>query len=198
VRVTGTLMLAAWLVATALAADFRVEGGANNDFLQKAGVVAVLPAICPANVDCAWLDRQVAGEILRRKQPQFLSAAAARAALAALGVQEVSAENRKALAATVGAQTLLEVRVRELEKVRTRWQPDPDEAAPGSMEKSDRGNETDREVRGRLEIRAISAETGKTLAEGAAFGDAPASSEKKLLGPMLTELLARMFPLRTR
>lgn len=197
-KVTGTLTLAAWLLPAALAADFRIEGGANNDFLQTAGVVAVLPAICPANVDCAWLDRQVAGEVLRRKQPQFLSAAAARAALTALGAQEVGDENRKALAASLGARTLLEIRVRELEKLRTRWKPDPDEVAPGPMEKSDRGNETDREVRGRLEIRAISAETGKTLAEGAAFGDVPASSEKKLLGPMLTELMARMFPLRAR
>ena len=50
-------------------------------------------------------------------------------------------------------------------------------------------------MRGRLEIRAISAETGKTVAEGAAFGDAPGLSEKKLLGPMLAQLLDRMFPL---
>lgn len=197
-KLPAAFLFAAWLLPVALAADFRIEGGATNDFQQAAGIVAVLPAICPANVDCVWLDRQVEGEILRRKKPEFRSAAAARAALTALGAQEVSAENRTALAASLGAQTLLEIRVRELEKVRTRWKPDPDEVAPGPTGKSDRGNETDREVRGRLEIRAISAETGKTLAEGAAFGDAPASSEKKLLGPMLAELMARMFPLRAR
>lgn len=193
-----TLLLAAWLLPAPLVADFRIEGGANDDFQQSAGVVAVLPAVCPANVDCAWLDRQVEGEILRRRKPEFRRAAAARAALTALGAQEVSGENRAALAANLGAQTLLEIRVRGLEKVSTRWKPDPDEAAPGPMEKTDRGNETDRAVRGRLEIRAISAETGETLAEGAAFGDAPAASEKKLLGPMLSELMARMFPLRPR
>jgi hypothetical protein len=178
-----------------LPADFRIEGGADRDFLETAGVVAVLPAICPANVDCAWLDRRISGEILRRKRPEFRSAAATRAALTLVGASELTAENRAPLGSSLGAQTLLEIRVRELEKVRARGARDPDERPLAPGEKYARGASGDDSVRGRLEIRAFSAETGKTVAEGAAFGEAPGLSEKKLLGPMLTQLLDRMFPL---
>ena len=187
-------LLALWLLPATLAADFRIEGGANDDFRQTAGVVAVLPAICPAEVDCDWLDRKVAGELLRRQKPEFRSAAATRTALTAVGAKELTAENRTALAASLGAQTLLEIRVRELEKDRAKGGRDPDERPPAPGEKYDRAGSADGGVRGRLEIRAISAEDGKTVAEGAAFGDAPGLSEKKLLGPMLAQLLDRMFP----
>ena len=188
-------LLALWLLPATLAADFRIEGGANDDFRQTAGVVAVLPAICPAEVDCVWLDRKIAGELLRRRKPEFRSAAATQAALTAVGAKELTAESRTPLAASLGAQTLLEIRVRELEKVRAKRGRDPDETplAPGG--KYARGDGSDDSVRGRLEIRAISAETGRTVAEGAAFGDAPGLSEKKLLGPMVAQLLDRMFPL---
>ncbi len=195
VKVQGALLLAFWLLPTALAAGFRIEGGATHDFLQTAGVVAVLPAICPAEVDCVWLDRKVAGELLRRKKPEFHSATATQAALTVLGARELSAEYRAPLAASLGAQTLLEIRVRELKKVRAKGKMDPDERRPESGEKFDREDGNDGTVRGRLEIRAISAETGRTVAEGAAFGDAQGLSEKKLLGPMVAQLLDRMFPL---
>ncbi len=197
-KFSGALLLASWLLPAALAAGFRIEGGANDDFRQTAGVVAVLPAICPAEVDCVWLDRKIAGELLRRRKPEFRSAAATRAALTAVGAKELTAENRTPLAASLGAQTLLEIRVRELEKVRAKRGRDPDERplAPGEKyARGDGSDGSDDSVRGRLEIRAISAETGRTVAEGAAFGDAPGLSEKKLLGPMVAQLLDRMFPL---
>lgn len=179
----------------ALVADFRIEGGASRDFLETAGVVAVLPAICPPQVDCAWLDRKVAGEILRRRKPEFRSAAATQAALAQLGAREVTAENRAPLAANLGAQTLLEIRVSEFQKEQAAGGSDVDDRPLDPGERYERDTGAGATVRGRLEIRAISAETGKTVAEGAAFGDAAAPSEKKLLGPMLSQLLDRMFPL---
>lgn len=196
---TRSLACLLWLVgAGSLAADFRIEGGANRDFLETAGVVAVLPAICPPEVDCAWLDRRVAGELLRRKKPEFRNAAATRAALTQLGAQELTAENRAALAASLGAQTLLEIRVRELQKGRAEEGRDPDERPLAPGQKYDREGGSDGDVRARVEIRAIAAETGKTVADGAAFGDAPTRSEKKLLGPMVAQLLDRMFPLPRR
>jgi hypothetical protein len=198
-RGVSTRLWLIWLLwPGALVADFRIEGGADRDFPGTAGVVAVLPAICPENVDCAWLDRRVAGEILRRQRPEFRSAAATQAALTRLGASQLTAENRAPLASSLGAQTLLEIRVRELEKERTKGGRDPDERPLAPGEKYDREGGSDGGVRGRLEIRAISAETGRTVAEGAAEGDAPGLSEKKLLGPMLTRLIDRMFPLPRR
>ncbi|MEO7793179.1 MAG: hypothetical protein ABIV06_00285 [Thermoanaerobaculia bacterium] len=181
-------LLAMLLLPGALSADFKIEGGANTDFLETAGVVAVLPAICPAKVDCGWLDRRIAGELQRRKKPQFRSVEAGRAALVALGSTELSAANRSALGEALGAQTLLEIRVRELEKERREGKPDADDEA-------DSGEGLAANVRGRLEIRAMSVQSGATLAQGAAFGDANVGTEKRLLGPMLTQLMGRMFPL---
>jgi hypothetical protein len=188
--------LLALLLAGNGGAGFRVEGTMKDGFPGSAGVVAVLPVLCPSGVDCAWLDRHVAGEILRRKTPRFLGVGAIREALAKIGAPdpartELSAENRVALGEALGAQTVLEIRVREIEKGARGDTSDPDV-------KSDRGDGMAGLVRGRLEIRALAAGSGELLAEGAAFGEAQVVSAKGLLGPMATQLLGRMFPLPRR
>lgn len=185
------LLLALLFLAAPATAGFRIEGGKEESFPAAAGVIAVLPAVCPAKVDCAWLDRQIAGELLRHKEWTFRSANQAKAALQDLGKQTYSDEDRPALAERLGAQTLLVIHLRELVKERPRPGLDPDDPTAA-------GRESTRVVRGRLEIRAFAAASGRQLADGTALGDADTGSEKRLLGPMVRQLLDRMFPLRGR
>lgn len=170
-------------------AGFRIEGGKADSFPAAAGVIAVLPPSCPAKVDCAWLERQVAGELLRHSKWPFRSPAQSRAALQDLGKPTFSDDDRQALAERLGAQTLLEIHVVELVKERPGRTLDPDDPTSSASDARPR-------VRGRLEIRAFAAETGKTVAEGAAFGDDQGAGEKRFLGAMLRQLLDRMFPPR--
>ncbi len=188
----------AWMAVVAMlfavapaTAGFRIEGGKEDSFPAAAGVIAVLPATCPATFDCAWLDRQIEGELLRFKEGHFRSAQQAQAALQALGKQVYSAEDRQTLAERLDAQTVLEIHLRELVEIKEGRSSDPDDTMVGGRD----GNHT---VRGRLEIRAYAAASGQQLADGTAFGDADTGSAKRLVGPMLRQLLDRMFPRRGR
>jgi hypothetical protein len=158
--------------------------------------VAVLPALCPRDLDCAFLDRHVAGEILRRKGTPFVGAEASRKELLKRRPwdpdgPELSAEERVALGEALGAATLLEIRVRELERDTSKKKVDPDD-------EFETGEGVARRVSGRLEIRALSVRSGELLASATAFGDGNVGSAKGLLNPMATQLLGRMFPLPRR
>lgn len=166
-------------------AGYKIEATTAKDWPDSAGKVAVLPAICPADFDCAWLNETITEYFSDRAHPAFVDSTTVSQALLDAGTDQLTEENRANIATTLGVQSFFFVVVGSSEVKIT-----------GST-----GTTIGRSViitpttvgQGSLEVRIISAD-GKLLAKATGFGTSGWRSGRRLIGAVFEEVLDRLFP----
>jgi hypothetical protein len=169
---------------------FHIEGTVHDDFPAIAGRVAILPPIAPLELDVTWLDRQLAGQTDSRPKAPLVALREVRAAIARLGIDSAEPIARAPLAAELGVDSFLEMRISNLATwLSAEAEPDPDEGTVLKRKKTDR-------ARARVEVRIVSAKSATTWFEGTTYGTTIARSVQPLLADMFDKLYERAYPER--
>jgi hypothetical protein len=168
---------------------YRVEGTVHDDFPGIAGRVAILPADAPPELDAAWIDRRLGGEADERPKVKLVRVREVRDAIAKLGVDSVAPAGRAALAAELGVDSFLEIRISELSTWRSAEDKPPEGGTLIGKERTDR-------ARARVAVRILDAESGTAWFEGTTEGTMLAKGIQPIVADMLDKLFERAWPAR--
>lgn len=167
-------------------AGYSVDVNTVPDFLKSAGTIAVLPPICPADVDCVWLTKKVEDELTPYKHLKVVGPEKVGQAMFGLGIEQVGERERAPLARKVGADSLLVILVGHSDTVTKghtlystgnfMWASAPARYAKGG-----------------LEVSLVSAETGKVLMKGKGFGETGMRKQKGVLRKIFQKIIKEAF-----
>ena len=184
--------VAGCLIAIPSSADegYHVEGTVHDNFPAIAGRVAILPPFASKDLDVAWLDRQLAGQTDARPKSPLVPLREVRAAIAKLGIDPSEPLARAPLAAELGVDSFLEIRISDLATwVSAEAEPDPEEGTIVKKKKTDR-------ARARVEMRIVSARNATMWFEGKTHGSQIARGVQPLLSDMFDKIFERAYPER--
>lgn len=178
------------LAATTRAGEgYHVDGTLHDDFPAIAGKVAILPPKVPEEFDRSRLERNLASQTDLRPKAPLIPLREVQAAIARLGVDPSEPATRGPLAAALGADSFLEIRVSDL----ATWSSEQGEPGEGTVLKKSR--RTDR-ARARIELRIVSAAEATMWFEGTTHGSMIAKGIDPVLADMLDKLFERAYPAR--
>ncbi len=183
--VKRVVVLTLSLTISLAAHGYSVEVNKVMDFPKSFRSLAMLPAACPSNVDCLWVESLVLGKLLERKLP-IKPASAVRKMMFEMGVKELDDTNRRLLAQKLNVDAFVVVSIDSMtsESVGTTG------VLVGNVFTA---VPSKRNV-GSVQLAIISAETGKPLMESTGYGESSARPKRGVIGKTFNEILSRAFP----
>lgn len=181
------IVVLALLHASPAIAGYNVEATTVKDWPGVAGKIAVAPASCPADFDCAWLNETINDYFNDNEHVVFVSSQDVSQAMLDAGVEQLDAEGAKKLAELLGVQSFLLVTVGNAEtKQETGTVATPVYGGGFIITGS-------RVAQGSVDVRIISSD-GKTLAKATGFGESSFRKGKGVVGKVFGRLFERLFP----
>lgn len=184
-RTKLTTLIVLCCVVIPVQAGYSVKVNSVPNLLHAAGAIAVLPATCPPQVDCVWLDAKVAKELARYTQLKVIDTDAVTQVMFNLGIDSVGPEHRAQLSKSLGVDSLLMVRVghSEVTKEVTGYK------STGYRVRAI----TEKIAKGTLEVSIVSTKTGKPLMKGKGFAESEFRGGKGVLGKTFQKILRKAF-----
>lgn len=174
-------LVALLLLSCSVLARYNVTVTKASAWPAAAGKIAILPAMCPSDFDCVWLN-EVLGDYVDDEDYPFVAGPeqVAQAMLDA-GVEVLEGEGARIVAEMLGADSFLVTVVGNAES-----RDDATMAVPafgggflmGSTQRAQGG----------VEIRVVTAE-GKSLARGSGFGESSFKKERRVAGKVFEQLI---------
>lgn len=179
----ATFALALPLTAVA---GYNVEATLSRDWPGVAGRIAILPAICPPDFDCAALNETVAEYFY--ENANVVTPEAVSQGMIDIGVEILDEGSRQALAEELDVGSFLQVVVGNASESTTGAMAYP-LGGSGMV-----GINAIQKKQGSLEVRVVSAE-GKLLAKAAGYGESTfRRSSSSVIGRVFDEIYYRLFP----
>jgi hypothetical protein len=167
-------------------AGFSVEVNKVSDFPAGAKTLAIVPASCPPSVNAIWLDEKVADHLRGVKQFNFISSKVVKQTMFDMGIQQITDDNRAALAKKLGADAFLIVVVGNSSA-------EPEGVGTGVWSGGVMTMSSFAVAKGEVELLIVSAQDGKTLLSGRGFGETDWRTEKGVLSKALDKLFHEAF-----
>lgn len=177
------LLLVTLSAVPALAYSIHVNKA--SDFAVSFRKLAILPAVAPPGMDTIWVETVVLEKLLNKKL-QVLPSSIVKQVMFDLEIKDLTAENRRQLAAKLGVDAFVVAAVDAAETenagtvgvfIGTVFTAVPSERNSGSVQ-----------------LAIIAADTGKVLMEGSGHGQSELRSKKGVIGKTFAEIVDRAFP----
>lgn len=172
------------VITTPNALAYSVQVNKTADFATTFTTLAVLPASCPPDFDCLWVENILA-EKLRGRGVTVVPTTVVRQQMFDLEIKTITSENRQALAQKLGVEAFV---VASVDSVATE-----SGAATGVFIGNIFTAVPSKKNSGCVQLAIVSAETGKVLMEGSAFGESSARPKRGVVGKSFNLILDRTF-----
>jgi hypothetical protein len=181
-----------WISALIMAVMSSAHAGYNVDthtvpgWPKVAGKIAIVPAVCPANFDCVWLNETITDDLEDHENISFISQEQVSQAMLEAGVEQITDANLSKMAGILGAQSFLFVTVGDSDTKQSGAVAAPIARGGFILVPS-------RVAQGGLDVRIVSAE-GKVFAKGTGFGESSFRHGKGVVGKIFEKILDALFP----
>jgi hypothetical protein len=179
-----SLLLAIALLGSLNAWAYTVQVNKTPDFATAFQTLAVLPASCPPDFDCLWLENVIADKIRVRKVT-VIPALVVRQRMFELEIKAITPENLKLLAEKLGVEAFV---VAAVDSIATETS-----GATGVMVGTVFVAGAQKKSSGSVQMSIVSASTGKVLMEASGFGESSARPKKGVVGKAFNLILDRTF-----
>ena len=165
---------------------YSIDVNKAPDFPSGAGTIAILPPICPPDVDAIWVAETVAYEVKARYKGTVIEPKQVRQTMFEMGMEKIDDTNSQELAKKMGATSILVVKV---------------SASGTSSTGSAYGTATGTTVsafsfqlaKGGMEFNLVSIENNKMLMKAVGFGETDWKTSKGVLRTLIEKSLREAF-----
>lgn len=175
----------ALLTTSSAWAGYKIEANTAKDWPSVAGKVAIVPAACPADFDCAWLNKVVGEFFTERPDIGSVDSSTVSQAMMDTGTDQLTDDNRAQIADALGVQSFVLVVVGSSE-VKSTGAIATQVGRSVVMTPTSTGQ-------GSLELRVISPD-GKLLAKATGFGESGWRTGRRLISALFEKTFERLFP----
>ncbi len=172
-------------------AGYTVKVTKVPGFTDVVGTIAVLPANCPPQVDCVQLDVKIAEALSRYSQIRTIDSKKISQAMLELGLQNVGEHQIAQLAEKVGADSVLIIQIPYSGVEAIGWYGQG-QKMKGTNTYSMYGGAS-KVSKGALEVRLVSAQTGRPLMVGKGFAKSGWRKAEGVLVKTFRKILEEAF-----
>lgn len=181
----GLFCIGLFLVAVPAIAGINVQLNTAKDWPSVAGKIAIVPANCPVEFDCATINKVITKRFAKRSDIDSVDLAAVQQALFDISAEELTEQNADQLSKTLGVQSFFLVTVDY--SGRNIGLSSGNSPVAASFEIA----------QGNISVRVVSPD-GKLLARATGFGQSSWVNESQVMANTFEEVFDRLFPRTTK
>jgi hypothetical protein len=182
--VLGILSLVA--LSDSAIAGYNVDVQRKSSFAEDVGIVAVLPADCPPDIDCVWLNRFIGQQFSRRPDVRSVPLEAVRQTMMDENIAVFDEAGRQKLAEKLGVQSFALVSIGHAGT--------KDSGAVAIPMGNSFYIAEDQVAEGSVQFEIIAANDGAILLKGVGHGKSEFRSTIRLLAKTFAEIFVKAFP----
>lgn len=186
IRTLAAVAIFALITPLSALAGYNVEATMSRDWPAAAGRIAILPALCPPDFDCASFNETVDDYFY--ENVNVVTSQVVSLGMIDAGIEFLDEDNRQALADELGVGSFMQVIVGNASQSTTGAMAYP-VGGTGMV-----GINAIQRKQGSLEVRVVSAE-GRLLAKASGYGESTfRRSSSSVIGRVFDEVYYRLFP----